>query len=312
VPLLAASDVPDLTGRLAVVTGASDGIGVHVAGHLARAGADVVLPVRDLAKGRAAADRLRAEVPHARLDVRHADLADLASVAAFAGTLLADGRPVDVLVNNAGVMEPPTRRTTADGFELQLGVNHLAHVALTSHLLPLLAAARGRVTTQVSIAVARAAVHWDDLGWEHGYHPGRAYGSSKLALGLFAVELQRRSVAGGWGVTSTLSHPGVSPTNLLAAQPGFGRERERLGRRVIAGLSRRGWVVGTVTSAALPAVLAATAPDARGGHLYGPRGFQHLGGPPAEQPLYRPLTDRDDARRVWDVSHRLTGTPPTP
>ncbi|WP_233571593.1 SDR family oxidoreductase [Cellulomonas triticagri] len=301
--------VPDLTGRLAVVTGASDGIGLRIATRLARAGADLVLPVRSPAKGDAAAHRVREAAPRARVDLRPMDLASLTSVAAFADGLLADGRPVDVLVNNAGVMTPPTRQVTEDGFELQLGTNHLGHAALVARLLPLLVAGRARVTTQVSVAANQNAVHWEDLSWERGYHPMRAYSSSKIAAGLLARELHRRSEAEGWGIRSALSHPGVSPTNLLAAQPGMGRARDTVEVRLIRALSRYGLLVGTPESAALPAVLAVTGPDVRGGHLYGPSGPLHLGGPPAEQRLYSRLADPDDARRVWEVTQRLIGVP---
>ena len=300
-------DVPDLTGQRAVVTGGSDGVGLHIAARLARAGAEVVLPVRNETKGQAAAARIRDDVPHAALHVRQMDLASLASVAAFADTLLEDGVPVGILVNNAGVMTPPTRQVSADGFELQLATNHLGHVALTGRLLPLLRAARGTVTSQVSVAADQNAVHWDDLQWERDYHPMRAYSSSKIAFGLFAVELQRRSTAHGWGVRSNLSHPGVTPTNLLSAQPGMGRPRDTTAVRLIRTMSRLGVLVGTPQTAALPAVLAVTNPDADGGRLYGPNGFRHLGGAPAEQPLYSRLRSAEDARRIWALSEELVG-----
>lgn len=299
--------VPDLTGRLVLVTGASDGIGLNIAARLARAGADVLLPVRNRAKGEGAADRIRERVPSARLDVRALDLASLASVEALADELLAEGRPLDALVSNAGLMTPPTRQATQDGFELQLGTNHLGHVALTLRLLPLLREARGRVVSQVSIAARSGAVHWDDLQWERSYDAMKAYGSSKIAFGLFGVELHRRSEEQGWGVTSVLSHPGVSPTNLLAAQPGMGRAEDTREVRVIRALSRRGLIVGTPESAALPAVLAATGPDVEGGRMYAPGGLGHLGGAPGEQALFRTLRDADEARRVWDVSTDLVG-----
>ncbi|MWC00347.1 SDR family oxidoreductase [Agromyces seonyuensis] len=299
--------VPDLTGRLALVTGASDGVGVEIAARLARAGAEVIMPVRTRAKGEDAASRIRSRTPGARLDVRELDLASLESIAALAGGLLEEGRPLDLLVNNAGVMTPPERRLTADGFELQFGTNHLGHFALTTRLLPLLAAAGGHVTSQVSVAADQGAVAWDDLDWSRGYDAMRAYSSSKIAFGLFAMELDRRAAAAGWGIRSNLSHPGITPTNLLAAQPGMGRSRDTTAVKVIRALSRRGILVGTPASAALSAVYAATSPDASGGRLYGPSGFRHLGGPPAEQPVYSRLRSADDARRVWELSERLTG-----
>lgn len=299
--------VPDLTGQLALVTGASDGIGLRIAGRLARAGAEVVMPVRDRAKGEVAARRIRERVPHAVLDVRSLDLASLSSVADLAGEMVAEGRPVEILINNAGVMTPPTRQVTRDGFELQLATNHLGHVALTARLLPLLRAGGAHVTTQVSVAAARSAVRWEDIGWEQGYHPMRAYGSSKVALGLFGMDLHRRSEAEGWGIRSNLSHPGITPTNLLSAQPGMGRPRDTPQVRLIRLLSRRGILVGTPESAALPAVYAATSPEAEGGRLYGPDGFQHIGGAPAEQALYPSLQSPEDGQRMWELSERLVG-----
>ncbi len=299
--------VPDLGGRLAVVTGASDGIGLHIAARLARAGARVVLPVRNPSKGDAAVREITSLVPGAQLEVRSLDLSSLESVATFAASMLDEGRSVDMLINNAGLMEPPTRQLSVDGHELQFATNHLGHFALTLRLMPLLQSARGRVVSQVSVAANQHSVNWDDLDWQQDYHPMKAYSSSKIALGLFAVELQRRSVAEGWGIESMISHPGVTPTNLLAAQPGFGRPKDTPAVRVIRLMSRLGVIVGTPASAALPAVLAATAPDAHGGRFYGPGGFQHLGGPPAEQALYPRLSDPADGRRIWQRSEELSG-----
>jgi NAD(P)-dependent dehydrogenase (short-subunit alcohol dehydrogenase family) len=300
-------DVPDLTGQLALVTGASDGIGFHIAARLARAGAEVLLPVRNRTKGDAAADRIRTLVPNARLDVRSLDLSSLDSVTALADELRAEGRPLHLQINNAGIMSPPTRQVTADGFELQFATNHLGHFALTAQLLPLLRAGAARVTTQVSIAADQGQVNWDDIDWERDYQPMKAYSSSKIALGLFAMELHRRSEADGWGIRSNLSHPGVTPTNLLSAQPDYGRPKDTVSVRVIRTLSRLGILVGTPTSAALPAVYAATDPAARGGHLYGPGGFRNLRGLPAEQELYSRLQRPEDGRRIWELSERLAG-----
>ncbi len=219
----------------------------------------------------------------------------------------ADGRPVHLLINNAGVMTPPTRQTTADGFELQYGTNHLGHVALVAHLLPLLRAGEARVTSQVSVAAARGALDLDDPNSERSYDAMRAYRRSKIAFGLFGLELDRRSRALGWGLTSNLSHPGVAPTSLLAARPELGRSGDTREVRLIRWLSQRGLVVGTPDSAALPALYAATSPSARPGRLYGPSGPGHLGGAPAEQPLYRPLRSTEDAARSWALSEELIG-----
>lgn len=297
--------VPDLAGQLALVTGASDGVGLQIATRLARAGAEVLMPVRNPAKGRAAADRIRERVPHAKLDLRALDLSSLASVGSLADDLLREGRPIDIQVNNAGVMTPPARRVSADGLELQLATNHLGHFALTVRLLPLLRA--GRVTSQVSVAANRNALHWEDMDWQEDYDPMKAYSSSKIALGLFGLELDRRSTEEGWGVRSNLSHPGISPTNLLSAQPQLGRERDTTAARMIRTLSRLGILVGTPESAALAAVYAATSPEAHGGHFYGPRGPGHLGGAPAEQKLFSRLRDPEGGRRIWELSEMLTG-----
>ncbi|MDD7939491.1 SDR family oxidoreductase [Actinomycetospora lutea] len=298
--------VPDLAGRRAVVTGASDGVGLGLARRLAAAGAEVVLPVRNPRKGEAAIAAIREQTPDADASLRELDLSSLASVAALGAALREEGRPIHLLVNNAGVMTPPDRQTTADGFELQFGTNHLGHVALVAHLMPLLQAGRGRVTSQISVAARRGAVHWDDLHWQGSYEGTRAYAQSKIAFGLFALELDRRSRAGGWGITSNLSHPGVVPTNLLAARPEVGRAQDMPRIRLIRALSRWG-LLGTVETALLPALHAAVSPDARGGRLYGPDGFGNLRGAPAEQRLYRPLRSTEDAERIWDVSVRLAG-----
>lgn len=297
-----------MTGQRAVVTGASDGMGVGIAHRLAAAGAEVIMPVRNRRKGEAAIATIRQSTPSADVSLRELDLASLDSVAALGALLLDEGRPIHLLVNNAGIMTPPDRQTTADGYELQLGSNHLGHFALVAHLLPLLRAGRARVTSQISVAARSGRINWDDLNWEHSYHGMRAYTQSKIALGLFALELDRRSRAQGWGITSNLSHPGVAPTNLLAARPELGRAQETPGRRIIRTLSRRGILLGTVETAKLPALIAATDPDARGGAFYGPSGPGHLGGAPAEQELYPPLRSTEEARRVWQVSAELTRT----
>ena len=297
--------VPDLTDRRAVVTGASDGIGLGIATRLAAAGAQVVLPVRNPAKGARALATIRETAPDADVSLRELDLSSLASVAALGQTLREEDRPIHILINNAGVMTPPERQVTADGFELQFGTNHLGHVALVRELLPLLRAGRARVTSQISVAANQGAINWDDLNWERSYNGMKAYSQSKIALGLFGLELERRSAAQGWGITSNLSHPGVAATSLLAARPEVGRDRDTLGRRVIRTLSAAGILVGTVASAGLPALYAATSPAAVGGGFYGPAGPGHLGGRPAEQSLFSRLRSPDDARRIWEVSERL-------
>ncbi|MCX4237004.1 SDR family oxidoreductase [Streptomyces sp. NPDC020707] len=299
--------VPDLTGKTAVVTGASDGIGLGIASRLAAAGAEVIMPVRNPRKGEQAVAGIRERTPDANVSLRSLDLSSLASVAELGRTLLDEGRPLHLLVNNAGVMTPPDRQTTADGFELQFGTNHLGHFALVDHLLPLLRAGRARVTSQISVAANSNAINWDDLNWERSYSGMRAYSQSKIAFGLFGLELDRRSKAAGWGITSNLSHPGIAPTSLLAARPEVGRAKDTMSVRLIRAASARGLVVGTVHTAQLPALLAATSPEAVGGEFYGPSGPGHMGGPPARQKLYSRLRDTEDARRIWRLSEELLG-----
>lgn len=304
--LSASISVPDLTGRLALVTGASDGIGQVVAERLAQAGANIIMPVRTAAKGESAAARIRAQAPDAKVTTHPLDLASLDSVAELTAHLTAEGRPIDILINNAGVMTPPSRQETKDGFELQFGTNHLGHFALTLGLLPLLKAGGARVTHQTSVAARSGEVNWADLNWESSYDAMKAYSQSKIAVALFARELDARSRAAGWGISSNLSHPGISPTNLLAAQPGMGRQRETGGRRMIRVLSSLG-IAGTVASAALPAVMAATGISARGDQFYGPKRI--IGGPPVlVEPLWPPMRSMDDAARLWEESQRLVGT----
>jgi NAD(P)-dependent dehydrogenase (short-subunit alcohol dehydrogenase family) len=299
--------IADLSGKRAVVTGASDGIGLGIATRLAGAGAEVIMPVRNLEKGEAAVAKIRERYSQAKLSLEALDLSSLASVAALGEKLRAEGAPIHVLINNAGVMTPPDRQATADGFELQFGTNHLGHFALTGRLLPLLKAGRARVTSQTSIAARSGTINWDDLNWDHEYDGMRAYRQSKIAVGLFGLELSRRSTAGGWGITSNISHPGVAPTSLLAARPEVGRAEDTTGVRMIRWLSTRGLIVGTVNSATLPALLAATSTDAKDGGFYGPQWPGNVGGPPGAQKLWKPLRDNETASRVWTVSQELTG-----
>ncbi len=295
--------LPDLRGRRAVLTGGSDGIGLGIARRLATAGAEVVLLVRSRSKGEAAIAQIRAAAPSALVSLRELELSSLESVAAAAATLRAEGDPIHLLIGNAGVMTPPERQVTADGFELQFGTNHLGHFALVAQLLPLLREGGGRVTSQISVSANSNAINWDDLQWERSYSGMRAYSQSKIAFGLFGLELARRSAEHGWGITSNLAHPGVAPSSLLAARPELGRSRETTGRRLIGAMSARGLLVGTVESAGLPALLAATAADPAS--FYGPSGPGRLGGAPAPQDLYSRLRSAEDAARIWAVSEEL-------
>jgi len=297
--------LPDLTGRRAVVTGASDGVGVEIARGLAGAGADVILPVRSRAKGERAVARIREDFPDAALGLIDFDLADLGSVARAADQLLADGRPIHLLVLNAGMIAlgDPERHTSADGFELHFQTNHLGHFAFVARILPLLVAGRASITVQASLAARFLGIRWDDLQFERDYSVFAAYGASKGALGLFGLELGRRSAARGWGITTNLSHPGIAITNIAPAALLESRSvGARIARRIMdAGLG------GTPVEASLPALFAVASPDAVPGAFYGPGGFLHLQGPPRRQRLYRLLADRDSAGRVWEMSERLAG-----
>ena len=297
--------LPDLTGRRAVVTGASDGVGVEIARGLAEAGAEVLLPVRNRAKGERAVARIRESVPDAALSLADLDLADLGSVAASADALLADGRPVHLLVLNAGMIAlgDAARHTSADGFELHFQTNHLGHFAFVARILPLLRAGRARVTVQSSLAARFIGVRFEDLQLERDYSVFTAYGSSKAALSLFALELGRRSDAGGWGVTTNLSHPGIAITNIAPAELLESRSAgANVARKVMDG-----GVGGTPGEASLPALFAVASPDAAPGAFYGPGGFLHLHGPPRRQRLYRRLADAAAGMRVWAISEQLAG-----
>lgn len=297
--------IESLAGRRAVVTGGSDGIGLRIVTRLAQAGAELVLPVRNTGKAEAAVARIIETAPDAQITILPLDLSSLESVATFGDAMTRDGRPINLLINNAGVMTPPNRQTTKDGFELQFGTNHLGHFALVGHLLPLLQAGHARVTSQVSVAANQGAINWDDLNWEKSYDGMKAYSQSKIAFGLFGLELDRRSREHDWGITSNLSHPGIAPTSLLSARAEIGRSEDTLGVRVIRWASARGLVVGTPETASLPALYAATSGDA--GRLYGPRGIGHMGGGPAEQKMYSRLRSDEQAQRIWQVSEKLTG-----
>jgi NAD(P)-dependent dehydrogenase (short-subunit alcohol dehydrogenase family) len=292
--------IPNQSGRIAVVTGANSGLGLETATALAGAGARVVVTARDEAKGESARKLILAEAPNADLDLRTLDLASLASVREFAGAVAADHGHVDLLINNAGVMMPP-RGETADGFELQFGTNHLGHFALTGLLLDALAAGGEgtRVVTVSSLEHRPGKLDFDDLQSEHGYSPRGAYQQSKFANAVFALELDRRLRAAGLPVTSVFAHPGYSDTNLQSSGPtGPMKALLAVGNRVLAQSAERG---------ALPQLYAATAPGVEGGEFFGPDGFmQARGAPTVVQPVDR-ARDEQLGRRLWEVSEQLTG-----
>jgi NAD(P)-dependent dehydrogenase (short-subunit alcohol dehydrogenase family) len=259
-------DVPDLSGRLAIVTGANSGLGFALTSRLAAAGAEVVLAVRNWAKGEEAIARIRADVPTARLRMLPLDLSSLDNISTFAAMFTAEGRALDLLINNAGVMMPPKRGTTADGFELQFGSNYLGHFALTAHLLPQLrAAGNARVVSLSSILARAGRFDWNDLQGEKYYSPQRSYGLSKLSMLVFARELQRRSDAAGWGIRSLAAHPGSTLTNLQVTGPQSGGTSGGAMTAYLKLTSGIPWLWQQAPQGILPALYAATAKDAVGG-----------------------------------------------
>jgi NAD(P)-dependent dehydrogenase (short-subunit alcohol dehydrogenase family) len=295
---------------LAVVTGSNSGLGLGLATRLAAAGADVTMAIRNRAKGEAAIEQIRATVPNVKLTIKSLDLSSLASVTALGEELNAEGRPIDILINNAGVMTPPERDITTDGFELQFGANHLGHFALTGHVLPLLRAAQTpRVISLSSLAARTGRMHFDDLQFENGYKAMEAYGQSKLSNLLFARELDRRSRAAGWGVLSAAAHPGLTKTNLQISGPSHGRANPSAMERFYKFSWRfMPFMWQEVDEGILPALHAATSPQAQGGAFYGPRGFYELaGGGVKDANVPAHATSEADARRLWEVSEQLTG-----
>jgi NAD(P)-dependent dehydrogenase (short-subunit alcohol dehydrogenase family) len=301
-------NVPDLTGMRAVVTGANSGLGLELTRRLARAGAAVTLAVRDRAKGEAAIARLTDEIPDARLSVRLVDLTSLALVRAFSDSMLGDGHPIDILINNAGIMMPPKREVTADGFELQFEANYLGHFALTAELLPLLRKAVSPRVVNLSSIYARAGrLDWDDLQSERSYRPGRAYGLTKLAMLMFARELNRRSAAAGWGILAAAAHPGATITNLQVAGPMRGYRQDGMRARINRLQYRVPGLYQNADQGILPALFAATSPDAVGGAYYGPSGFQEVTGGPSPANVPKRALSEADSTRLWQVSETLGG-----
>ncbi len=295
-----ARDIPDQAGRVAVVTGANSGLGYATALELARAGATVVLACRDTTKGERAQAAIRQAAPAADAQLAELDLADLGSVRAFAANLVAQQPHLDVLINNAGVMAPP-RRLTTDGFESQIGTNHLGHFALTGLLLgPLLAAAEPRVVTLSSGVHRIGRINFDDLQSERRYIKWMAYGQSKLANLLFCFELQRRATEARTALVSVAAHPGYAATNLQFAGPSHSYEKAimAVGNKLIAQSAEMG---------ALPTLYAATAPDLPGGSFVGPDGFMEQRGHPKVVTAAGRAYDQAAWRRLWEISEELTG-----
>jgi NAD(P)-dependent dehydrogenase (short-subunit alcohol dehydrogenase family) len=305
-----AADIPSMAGKRVLITGANSGIGYHAALKLARKGAHVMLACRDRQRGEAALARLNTDAPSAHTELVVFDLASLASIRDFAEKELAQRRPLHILINNAGVMAPPKRLQTADGFELQFGTNVLGHFALTSLLMPALnqAAAespdRPRIVTIASIAHKRGQLNFDDLQSTKSYSPMRAYQQSKLADLMFSFELYRRLQAGNSPIMSIAAHPGVANTNLF--QVGDHSAFEKTIRNLVGHAI--GIVLNSDAEGALPTLYAATAQGAEDGGYYGPQGFQETRGDHVGPAKVAPQAlDTAAATRLWKVCEDLTG-----
>lgn len=295
--------VPDMTGKRVLITGANSGIGFESARILAQHGAQVILACRTESKALGAMARIRERYPRASLQFMALDLGSLASIRALAELFFEQYDSLDILLNNAGVMWLPESRTV-DGFESQLGTNHLGHFALTGLLLPALLRTPGaRVVTVSSIAHKDGRIRFDDLWLERGYQRHKAYAQSKLANLLFARELQRRLSDAGSSVLSLAAHPGVASTHL--AVPGF----EQGGQAILAKLMQllTPLVAQSAVKGALPSLYAATSHEAEGGQYYGPSGFYEAFGYPGKATSTRRSNDQDTWKRLWDVSEELTG-----
>ena len=295
-----AADIPSQKGRSVVITG-TGGIGYETALELTRAGAEVIMAGRNKEKGEEAIRKINSLDPAGNIRFEKLDLADLESVKAFGGRIRAQRKSLDILINNAAVMNPPQRKMTKDGFELQMGTNYLGHFALTAQLFPLLRKAnKPRVVTLSSVAHRSGVINFADLQSEHDYKPMAAYAQSKLACLMFALELQRRSDAAGWGIKSMGAHPGISRTELIP---------NGAGRNSPAGIVRR--LFGPIlfqpaAHGAWPPLYAAAAREAAGGTYYGPSKMNETRGYPTIAKISPQATDVEVASKLWDESEKLT------
>ena len=292
--------IPDQSGKIVIVTGPG-GLGYETALALAEKGAEVILAGRSEEKGKESVAKIRGLHPKAKIKFALLDLAKLSSIADFARRFAGEHSALHILINNAGVMAPPKRKTTFDGFELQFGTNYLGHYALTAQLLPLLKQTKdARIVNVSSLAHRQGTIRLNDLQWEQGYRPWASYGQSKLANLIFALELQRRSDAQGWGVMSNAAHPGFARTELIAKGPGLESILSKIGMYI------QPWISQSAAEGALPTLFAATSPEARGGAYYGPNGFNEIKGAPTAAKISKTARDEATAKKLWEVSEKLT------
>jgi NAD(P)-dependent dehydrogenase (short-subunit alcohol dehydrogenase family) len=297
-----AGNIPSQAGKLAVITGATSGLGFETAIALAQAGADVVVAGRNESQGRWVVGKIRPLAPASLVRFERLDLADLSVVADFSRRIERLERPLDLLINNAGVMALPQRQLTPDGHEVQLASNYLGHFALTGRLLPLLRRSREPKVVQVSsISHRLATIDIEDLNGSRRYRPLKAYGQSKLAMLMFAIELQRRSDTGKWRLMSVAAHPGYARTSLFEKGPGSASLIDRMHR------SLGGWIGHSAASGALAILYAATGPRVRPGEYYGPQGLFELAGLAGLAKVGKRAKDRKIAQQLWNKSERLTG-----
>lgn len=293
------ANIPQIDNGLAVITGSTEGIGFEDAKALTVAGWTVIMLGRNAKKGEESISIIKNINPNVKISFEKLDLADLSSIKAFAAKMSSRGQAIDLLINNAGVMTPPKRLETTDGFELQFGTNHIGHFALTAQLLPLLCKSKkARVVTVSSIANRDGIINFEDLQSKSLYNPGKAYSQSKLANLMFALELQRQSDKHGWGITSIAAHPGVSRTNLLISGAG---------RWSFGGMMRTflPFLFQPKEQGALPTLFAATSPDALGGKYYGPNRMSETRGFPTEAKIASQAEDLNVALKLWEISQKL-------
>jgi NAD(P)-dependent dehydrogenase (short-subunit alcohol dehydrogenase family) len=291
------ANIPDQTGKNILITGANSGLGFHAAMALSGKGANVIMAVRSLEKGKEAAAQIKSTFPNAKLDIMQLDLSDFDSIRKFSEAFHAKYTSLNVLINNAGVMAIPTKETTKQGYEMQFGINHLGHFALTGLLLDIIKKTPGaRVTTQSSGLHKRIdAIHFEDINWEKTYDKWKAYAQSKLANLLFTYELDRQFKAHKINAIATVAHPGFAETN-LSRYSGF--VVKYLANKLLAQSAEMG---------SLPIVRAATEKDAKGGEYYGPTKMGEMRGYPELVKSNNASYDTQAAKKLWDISEKLTG-----